>query len=110
MSIRLLPISTATPATDDPPASTSILPTAMNDAGSITGYYLDSEGDLRSFLRATDGTISTIDVGDAKCGAYAYSINRGGVIVGTGAYAMDNFCNAYAFMRAVDGTISIFDV
>ena len=94
----------------DPPGSTSTMPAAINDAGSITGFYLHSEGAIRSFLRAPDGTIATIDVGDTICGTYAYSINKDGVVVGTGAYKMDNLCNAHAFVRAADGSISTFDV
>src|ERR1700722_17436426 len=66
----------------DPPGSSNTMPTAINASRWITGIYVGgNNGDLHSFLRVPDGSITTIDVQDATCGTYANSINSSGVIV-----------------------------
>ena len=80
----------------DPPGSYATYPTGINASRWITGWYSDSAPYPHSFLRAWDGTITTIDVQDATCGTYAESINRSGVIVGSEG---DNNCNFHAFIR-----------
>src|SRR5207248_11321452 len=66
----------------DFPESNGTLPLAINASRWITGWYVDVNGNTHSFLRAPDGTYTTIDVEGATCGTDAKSINRSGVMVG----------------------------
>ena len=84
----------------------------------ITGYYRDSNYVDHGFVRATNGTITTVDAPGAGSkpgqvkgiqfqGTIAVSVNTGGVI--TGSFADANFAN-HGFIRAADGTFTEFDV
>src|SRR5437660_127255 len=91
----------------DPPGATDTYPMGINASRWITGWYKDSNSKYHAFLRATDGTITTIDVKGARCGTYAQGINRNGVIVGGD---QDSNCGSHGFARTPDGTITTFDV
>ena len=91
----------------DPPGATDTYPMGINASRWITGWYKDSNSKYHAFLRATDGTITTIDVKGARCGTEANSINRSGVIVGV---EFDSNCDFHGFVRAADGTITTFEV
>src|ERR1700740_697248 len=58
-------------------------PYAINPAGAIAGQYLDASNVLHGFLRAVDGTITTIDAPGAGTGSgqgtVVRSINPAGV-------------------------------
>jgi len=75
-------------------------PTAINDAGYVTGL-VDLHGvGQKGFVRAPDGTITLFD-------GYPHSINAAGTI--TGEYGV--FDGVYqGFVRAADGTITLFNV
>jgi len=45
------------------------IPFAINPAGAITGYYVDMSSTLRSFLRASDGSIATFAAPGAGTGS-----------------------------------------
>src|SRR5258706_14385254 len=80
-------VTTANPALSshfisfDPPGSTGTIPASINDAGAITGFYMDRRGTHRSFVRAADGTFTTF-AAPASINTYAQGINRAGVVVG----------------------------
>ena len=63
------------------------LANSINDAGFISGYYLDAHNVFHGFARAADATITTFDARGAatgfKTGTLASSINSAGVITGT---------------------------
>jgi hypothetical protein len=47
--------------TFDPPGSTATYTFGINRAGSVTGYYTDSNYTEHGFLRVADGTITSFD-------------------------------------------------
>jgi hypothetical protein len=78
-------------------------PPSINPAGEIAGTYYDGSG-AHGFLRARDGTLTTIDVPGAYYGSTeVFDINPAGVIVG-------DFCSPstcyHGFLRTSDGTFS----
>ena len=80
-------------------------PLSINSTGAITGYYTDANFLDHGFLRARDGTITTIDAPDS-ISTDALSINLAGVIAGS--YIDANFA-PHGFVRAPDGTFTTFD-
>ncbi len=89
--------------TFDPPGSLNTSATGINDSGVITGYYFDG-GQVRGFVRASDGTITTFDP-PGSLNTIATGINDSGVI--TGDYFVGR--QSRGFVRASDGTITTFD-
>jgi hypothetical protein len=86
---------------------------SINPAGAITGTYFDDNFVSHGFLRASDGSIATIDApgadtnpNDFPNGTLAVSINPEGVILGI--YA-DTNRNNHGYLRAADGTFGTFD-
>ncbi|MGO8970530.1 MAG: hypothetical protein ACLQDQ_13285 [Myxococcaceae bacterium] len=93
--------------TFDPPDSVYTNPEGINDRGEIAGWYGATNGALRSFLRAPDGTFTTFEVP----GDYNYTLVAG--LNQEGAVSGD-FCDitttCHGFVRAPDGTLTTFDV
>jgi hypothetical protein len=58
----------------------------MNDAGTVTGLYLDSNGLDHGFLRGSNGTITPFDVPQAGTasgqGTWPQDVNIGGTVAG----------------------------
>src|SRR6266576_3527933 len=92
--------------------------TAINAAGVIGGYFLDTNFGCHAFVRKRDGTFTSFD-GPTGCPIPA-SINQRSVVTGT--YADRSFgCSAgqpdnppgcggfHAFTRSPDGTFVSFD-
>ena len=79
-------------------------PLAINQAGTVTGFYNDANNVEHGFLRAIDGTITTFDAPGAQFTSPT-SINSLGEITGT--YCDTTGC--HGFLRAPDGEISSFD-
>jgi hypothetical protein len=77
-------------------------PEAINDAGAVTGEYIDSNDVQHGFVRAPDGRITKFDAPDAGTtpgsyeGTIPLSINAAGEI--TGAYFDSNYV-LHAFLR-----------
>jgi hypothetical protein len=92
--------------TIDPPGSTLTSPSAINPAGLITGHYVDARGQCHGFLRAADGTFTTIDPPWSVFWTSPMSINPAGVI--TGFYG-DASEVQHGFLQAADGTFTIID-
>jgi hypothetical protein len=101
---------------DAPGAGTGITqgtyPVSVNQAGSVTGYYYDSNFFTHGFVRSPDGTIIVFDPPDATgtfpgSGTYVNAINAPGVITGS-YYDADSV--AHGFVRARDGTFTTFDL
>ncbi len=84
-------------------------PYYINDAGAITGWYVDAGGVNHGFLRAPDGRITAPIDGpgagnESGAGTTLYSVNRFGAIVGSST-ANDQTCQS--FLRAPDGRFTI---
>jgi hypothetical protein len=69
--------------------STFIAPLGINPAGAITRYYQDINGITHGFLRAPDGTISTVNLGGGN--TLTSAINPAGEITGQYHDASDTF-------------------
>src|SRR5208282_3732598 len=93
----------------------------LNEFGAITGYYIDSDGVSHGFLRAPNGTITTIDVkgaGTTPCdlaclqngdgqGTFPQNITD---LLAIPGYYTDSDGVSHGFLRAPNGTITTFDV
>ena len=91
----------------DAPGSMYTNPIAINDEGTIIGYYCDDSGICRGFVRNIDGTITTFDIAGNVCfGVFPGAIDPDGTI--TGGYYDEN-CDPHGFVRDRSGTITIFD-
>jgi hypothetical protein len=82
-------------------------PMANNDEGTVVGYFFDTNGVPRSFLRTPDGRITPFGAPGAglgigvEQGTGAYGINDLGVIVGSFETAENIY---YSFLRRPDGS------
>jgi hypothetical protein len=87
------------------------IPSSINRAGAITGYYWDASDAYHGFLRAPNGRITTFDAPGAGPGegegTFPMSINSNGTVVG---YVQDTDMLTHGFSRSVDGRITTFDV
>ena len=95
------------------------LATSVNDAGLITGYFIDAKNVRHGFLHDNSGAFLTFDVPDSG-GTYPESINNSGEI--TGSYSdppiiSDNGREhsyrsgaVHGFLRDPGGEITTFDV
>src|SRR5271167_1569050 len=77
------------------------LPNGINDAGAITGEYLDASGGNHGFLRSPEGAFTTFDVTGTIGATNAIALNLEAAIVG---YYVDSSGVTQAFLRRPDGT------
>jgi hypothetical protein len=63
------------------------VPTNINLAGTIAGFYEDASHVLQGFLRFPNGTLTAFEAPGAGTGSYegteAFSVNPAGLITGT---------------------------
>lgn len=82
------------------------VPTSINTAGRIAGYYTDANGVSHGFTRTAGGIFTSFDP-DGSAGTFVESINATGVAAG---YYVDAASGTdHGFVRAADGTITAFD-
>lgn len=93
-------------AATGPNQGTLVATNALNPEGAIVGWYIDADYADHGFLRAPDGTITTIDVPGAAL-TIVGGITPAGAITG---YSADASSVLHGFLRAPDGTITTFDV
>jgi hypothetical protein len=89
----------------DPPGSVQTNTTAINETGTVTGYYSDGT-QYRGFLRRIDGTIDTF-APSGSIAAYVMAINADDTVTG---FYIDTGNDIHSFIRTADGTITTFDV
>jgi len=93
--------------------SCGTLPQAINDEGTVTGVYTDSQIVPHGFIRARDGRVTTFDAPGAELGAnldagtVPNSINDFDAIAGQ---YQDSNLVFHAFIRQPWGTFTTFDV
>ena len=110
LSLTIIPASAATYdyLTFAGPAGAEIHPLAINNSGVIVGYYLDSSGAQHGFLRAADGTMTTLDVPGAAVTVPASNSSTGWI---AGSYATPCCQPDHGFRLAPDGkTLVTFQV
>ena len=82
-------------------------PLSMNEADTITGFYVDASTVRHGFVRSASGTFTEFDVPGAGTGltqgTIPMSIDGQGDITG---FYVDASQTSHGFVRAVDGTIS----
>lgn len=74
--------ATGTVITFDFPNAVLTYPTALNDAGKVTGYYRDVNGNFRGFVREPNGFFRSIYVPNSTL-TRTNAISQSGAIVGT---------------------------
>jgi hypothetical protein len=97
--------------TFDVPNSPATYPTAINNAGEVTGsYFLTGVVGSAGFVRSAKGKITTFNVGsNSTTTTFPRDINDHGLIVGV--YADDvSYPPAYAFIRHPDGGFVTFSL
>jgi hypothetical protein len=85
---------------------------AINQGGTIAGYYFDSNPVTHGFVRAPDGTfVAPIDAPGGGTGPYqgtfVLGFNSGNAITGFVRDSSDVF---HGYLRAPDGTFTTYDV
>jgi hypothetical protein len=84
----------------------------LNQAGAVSGEYIDANIVFHGFVRAPDGAITTFDAPGADTtpfagnGTFPGSINPGGAIAG---FFFDANVVGHGFLRAHNGTYQTFD-
>src|SRR5438034_411939 len=92
--------------TIDAPGSTNTWAISINDAGAVTGYYLDVGGALHGYIRGADGAFTSFDPpGSTNTGAQ--SINDAGAVTG---YYSEVGGAVHGYIRGADGTFTTVDV
>ena len=84
-----------------------IFPYSINDAGAVTGSYVDAGFNYHGFLRDLRGHITNVDIPGADNGTYPAAINAWGTI--TGSWCADNYTVCPGFVRYPDGSVVSFD-
>lgn len=97
---------------DVPNAPQGTYPSAINQLGTITGYYLDASFVGHGFLRDVFGRVTIFDPpgSAANCcigGTYPFAIDNHGTIAGL--YFDANY-DSHGFLRRRDGSFVTFDV
>jgi hypothetical protein len=80
-----------------PGAGNSTLPQKINDAGDIAGYYIDSSGVTRGFVRSRTGAFSPpiVEPNDTGNRTEVRGINNLRTLCGS--YLADNFSHGFSF-------------
>jgi len=100
--------ATAKFITFQPPGATvTTAVTAITNSGEVIGSFEDASGTLHGFLRAADGTFTTIDFPGAK-GTYPTGMSHDGTIVGYYTVKARSLNPQQGFIRTPDGQISAF--
>jgi len=80
--------------------------TGINDAGTVTGWFLDPTG-YTAFVRSSDGKLTTFVAPNGASQTQAFGINNSGTIVGG---FDDSNGQGHGFLRTADGTFTPFDI
>src|SRR5208337_4317144 len=84
---------------------------AINNSGTVAGFYIDKNGVYHGYVRTSAGVITTFDVTGAgtgaKQGTVPLGINNAGTIVGN---YFDSAGKSHGFLRSSAGVITTFDV
>jgi hypothetical protein len=87
------------------PGSKATYPLAINEGGTVTGYYITKSGATSGFVRDDDGQITTFDIPGSIL-TEPVSINTAGEI--TGYYELSGGPIPQGFIRSANGTITTF--
>ena len=90
----------------DAPGATRTVANAINNVGSVAGYFWDSNGLRHAFVRSPGGKVTTFTP-DGAMWAVALGINDFGLIVG---YFSDASNRQHGFVREPNGAITQVDL
>ncbi len=94
------------PGADTTPGSfNGTLPFAINDVGTISGFYSDLNGAAHGFVRSPEGTFKTFDVPGGSLLTIPVAMNLQGSVVGS---VLDQNAVWHGFLRSHDGTFKVF--
>jgi hypothetical protein len=85
-------------------------PASINQAGDVTGNYVDANDMGHGFVRASNGTFTTFDVPGGTITDSASSINPSGSVAGAYTYLNDPNFVEHGYLRAKNGAFTTFDV
>src|SRR5262249_4826344 len=91
--------------TFDVSGSSTTVPVGINNAGQVSGAYVDPDGLFRGFVRDADGAITTFDV-SGSFETLGGGINNAGQVAGFYSDAT----GTHGFVRDAGGAFSAFDV
>ena len=77
----------------------------INNAGTITGFYIDSSGVPIAFVCTATGVVTTFNVSGAT-ETFAAAINTSGAVVGN---YLNSSSNSRGYLRSASGAIATFD-
>jgi uncharacterized membrane protein len=93
---------------DYPGAAGFINSSGINDKGDVAGYYLDTAGDFRGFVRFRNGNFSAPIIAPNDTGVtYATDINNAPTVSGE---SYDSVRNAYHGYLLTNQTFTLFDI
>jgi uncharacterized membrane protein len=92
----------------DPPDSQLTTATGINQAGTVTGYYVDAKNKNHSFVRSADGVITEFDP-PGFIHSFAYAINSSGMIAGSGTLRQGSSTSDHGFVRNSAGHFTLID-
>ena len=87
------------------PGAAATFPTSITNSGEVLGYSYDGAGYSHGFIRAPDGTLTTLDI-DGSPSTTPRAENEKGTIVGYYSASPPGG----ALIRSADGTITTFSV
>jgi hypothetical protein len=94
-----------------PYQGTEVATNGLNPEGAMVGWYYDTNDASHGFVRAPDGSITTVDVPGGgtgvQQGTLVGGINPAGATTG---YTLNPGYVLQGFLRAPDGTLTMFDV
>jgi len=90
----------------DVPGSANTISASINNRGQVVGYFTDSGGVYRGFLRDSDGSIVTIDP-PGSSGSNALGIDDEGTVVGV--WLASNGTVLHGFKRSPSGMYTTVD-
>jgi hypothetical protein len=88
-----------------PPGATQTAAVGVDDAGNVTGDYLDAAGVPHGFVRAADGTFTVVDAPNASDTLVSGGNGKGKMW----GFYYDNAGNRHGFILRKDGKIRPFD-
>ena len=90
-----------------PPSALEVFPTAINPAGVVVGWTVQTDSNRDSFIRRPDGTITVLTFGSVE--SQINAINPAGQT--TGSYLLEpGGLDFIGFLRQPDGSVTTFNV
>ena len=90
----------------NPPGAVSTWSGPITPLGAVGGSWTDANGNVHGFVRATDGSIASIDPSGSAYRVEVTGLNDSGLAVGE---ITDQDQTQHGFVRKANGSVSVFD-